>query len=277
MPDSLARSGSTLLRFGLVTDAHSAVKAPANGRYYADSRAKMAQCVAALNPAGLDFLIELGDLKDELTPASEASTLEFLRDIEAELAGFDGPRYHVLGNHDVDSISKQQFLAAVENTGISTEHSYYSFDGGGVRCIVLDANFRSDGSPYQRGCFDWTDANLPAEQCDWLRGELATAPGPVLVFVHQLLDGAGDYWINNAPEVRELLAADRKVLAVFHGHYHPGRHSAIDGVHYFTQRALVEGPGLDNNAFSIVEVGEDLSIRISGFGQARTTVLLPID
>ena len=29
-----------------------------------------------------------------------------------------GPRYHCVGNHDVDSITKQQFLENIENTGI---------------------------------------------------------------------------------------------------------------------------------------------------------------
>ena len=70
-----------------------------------------------MNEQKVAFLVELGDFKDQDKTPEEARTLGYLKKIEAVLAGFKGPRYHVIGNHDTDSLSKAAFLSVVENTG----------------------------------------------------------------------------------------------------------------------------------------------------------------
>lgn len=112
------------LSFGIVTDAHYADADPGGSRRYRESISKMTECVKLMNDKKVDFLVELGDLKDKGRPATEAATLKFLSAIEKVYGQFKGPRYHVLGNHDVDSISKEQFLARVENTGTPKGSSY---------------------------------------------------------------------------------------------------------------------------------------------------------
>ena len=52
------------VRFGVVADAHYSTRKRWRDRHYADSLAKMRQAVDAFNTCGLDFAIELGDLKD---------------------------------------------------------------------------------------------------------------------------------------------------------------------------------------------------------------------
>lgn len=138
----------------MVTDTHYADRPKRGTRHDRDSLAKMTEWVALMNRQKVDFLIELGDLKDESNPATEAGTLKFLQRTEAVFGRFKGPRYHVLGNHDVDSISKEQFLDRVENTGIGKERSYYSFDSKGVHFVVLDADYTANGTDYDRGNFD---------------------------------------------------------------------------------------------------------------------------
>ncbi len=101
------------LRFGLVTDIHYADIEPAGMRQYRESPAKLAECVRFMNEQKVDFLVELGDFKDQGKPPDEAATLGYLRKIEDVFRGFKGLRFHVVGNHDVDSISKQQFLDVV--------------------------------------------------------------------------------------------------------------------------------------------------------------------
>jgi hypothetical protein len=54
----------------------------------------------------VDFLVELGDFKDEDDPSVEVNTISYLQAMEAVFGQFRGPIYHVLGNHDMDSISK---------------------------------------------------------------------------------------------------------------------------------------------------------------------------
>jgi predicted MPP superfamily phosphohydrolase len=270
---SRARSGT--VRFGVVTDCHYADADTVGTRFYRESPDKLAECVELMNAEKVDFLIELGDFKDQNTPPVELRTLLYVQVMENVLQGFNGPTYHVLGNHDMDSISKMQFLNRVENTNIDSSRSYYSFDFNVLRFIVLDANYRADGTDYDHGDFDWTDANIPSEELNWLKEKLAGAPGSVIVFIHQLLDGTGSVYVKNAAEVRQILQASDKVLAVFQGHHHSGSYSNIAGIHYYTLKALVEGSGPENNSYAIVEVRPDNSITITGYRKAVSKQLTP--
>lgn len=258
------------VRFGVVTDCHHADAETMGTRFYRESLGKLAECVARMNAEQVDFLVELGDFKDQGRPPVEEDTLSYVEQVEAVFRRFDGPTYHVLGNHDMDSISKGQFLARVENTGIDATRSYYSFDVRGVHFVVLDANYKADDADYDRGNFVWTDTNIPARELDWLRADLAVSRGPTIVFVHQLLDGAGQDYVNNAAEVRDVLQGSGQVLAVFQGHRHRGGYSDIEGIHYCTQKALVEGHGSDSNAYAIVEVRLDRSLVVTGYRQAAS-------
>ena len=236
---------------------------------------KLAECVSLMNVEKVDFLIELGDFKDQDSPPVEQKTLSYLQAVENVYQGFNGPTYHVLGNHDLDSISKGQFLAGVENTDIDSRRSYYSFDLNGLHFVVLDANFKADGSDYDHGNFDWTDTNIPPAELDWLKQDLATAPGPAILFVHQLLDGTGSYYVKNADDVRQILQKSGKVLAVFQGHHHEGSYSYIRQIHYYTLKAQVEGPGPENNSYAIVEIRPDMSITVTGYHKAVGKQLAP--
>jgi alkaline phosphatase len=264
---------STPIRFGMVTDCHYADRESAGTRHYRESLEKLAECVDFMNAQNVDFLIELGDMKDQAAQPDESQTLDYLQQIEGVFARFGGPRYHVLGNHDMDSISKTQFMAHAENTGIPADQTYYSFDAKGIHYVVLDANYTSAGADYDHGNFDWTDANIPGGQLDWLRGDLEKAELPVVVFCHQRLDGAGDLFVNNAEPVRAALEASGKVLGVFHGHHHAGDYSLINGIHYYTLIAVVEGAGFENSAYAIIEIDSESNITVTGYRQAESKEL----
>jgi len=257
------------LSFGIVTDAHYA-DTEANGtRLYRESLAKMNECITLMNDKKVDFLIELGDLKDQGQPTAEDETLKYLTAIENVYGKFKGPRYHVLGNHDIDSISKEQFLALVENTGIKKELTYYSFDIKGFHFVVLDANFKADGLDYDHGNFDWKDSNIPLRQLKWLREDLLSTSKPVIAFIHQQLDVTGSTGVRNALKVREVLQESGKVLAVFQGHHHAGHYSQIEGIHYYTLKAMVEGSGEQNNSYAIVDLTMENSITVTGYRRAE--------
>jgi len=258
------------LRFGIVTDSHYADVEARGSRPYRESLAKMRECVQVMNREGVDFLVELGDFKDQDDPPVESKTLSYLHRIEAVYAGFRGPRYHVLGNHDHDSLSKEQFLEAAPNPGIPKEWSFYRFDARGVRFIVLDANFDAKGDPYDHGRFDWDDCNVPPHEITWLRSELTAAPSPVIVFVHQQLDGTGAYYVKNAAQVRALLEQSGKVLAVFQGHRHEGGFSRIGGIPYYTLKGMIEGGGPENNSYAVVEVAPGGAIDVRGYRKAES-------
>ena len=265
-----AAQAPPLVRFGAVTDLHYADIDPIGTRTYRESEEKLAECVQLMNAKDVTFLIELGDFKDQDKTPDEARTLGYLQRIESVFAGFKGPRYHVIGNHDTDSLSKAQFLAAAPNAGIVPNATRYTFVSGGVRFIVLDASHTADGTDYDHGNFEWSDSNVDAPQIEWLTKTLAASREPVIVFVHQQLDGTGAYYVKNAPQVRATLEKSGRVIAVLQGHRHEGGFSTINGIPYFTFRGLIEGAGPWNSSYSIVDVMPDLSVQILGYRQAET-------
>ena len=196
-------------------------------------------------------------------------TLRYLDSIEQRLRRFDGPLYHVLGNHDMDCITKEEFLAHTSNAGRANGRAYYSFEAQGVRCIVLDANFNADMTPYSRGNFDWRVANIPTEQLDWLDGELTRhRRQPTIIFLHQMLDSFSDInkdlCVKNADKAVEIIERHEQVLAVIQGHHHPGHYSFRRGVHYLTLNGMIE-QAAPTNSYAIVEVCPSGDISVDGF------------
>jgi len=258
-------SKSAKIRFGLITDLHYAKRLTAGSRYYEQSVNKLRVAMKIFNESGLDFVVELGDFKD--IGNTKEQSLSFLEEIEAEFKKFRGPIYHVLGNHDMDNISKTDFLKHTENDGDSKGKAYYSFLRNGLKFIVLDANYNADGSDYDSGNFDWKEAYIPQAQLEWLSEELSTEQ-PVIVFLHQLLDLTQEQHyvcVNNALEVIDLLEKSNRVLAVFQGHHHSGSYHFSNGIHYFTLKGMIEGAFPANNSFAIVEIDNSLNISIDQF------------
>ena len=158
-------------------------------------------------------------------------------------------------------------------TGVSryikrADRSYYSFDKGGVHFVVLDANYNRDGSDYDHGNFNWTDPNIPAAQLEWLSADLATTKLPTICFSHQPFDGNDQYHVKNASRVRQVFQDSAKVIAVFQGHYHEGNYTLIEGSHYYTVKAVIEGSGEENNAYAVVEVDPQANITVVGYRKA---------
>jgi predicted phosphodiesterase len=272
---SRALSGKRL-RFGMITDLHYADIAPRGSRHYRQSQGKLAECLDLMKQEQVDFLIELGDFKDQATPPEHDGTLGYLKTIEAQFQGFEGPTYHVLGNHDMDSISKQDFLSQVTNTGIAPDASYYAFDAQGLHCIVLDANFMANGQAYDSGNFDWTKTYICPEEMAWLERDLGRTRKKVLVFCHQCLDGTESHHVKNCAEVRQVLEDSKKVLAVFTGHNHAGDYSLINGIHYYTLKAVIEGKQATDNAYAIVEMHPNDTISVTGYRKAVSTEMAAV-
>jgi hypothetical protein len=258
----------TNLRFGIVTDSHYADADMRDNRYYRESTDKMLECVDLMNEQKVDFLIELGDFKDQDEPAVEERTISHLCTIEQVFQKFKGPSYHVLGNHDMDSISKEQFLENITNTKISAGSTWYSFDNKGIHFIVLDANFLSDDTPYDHGNFTWNETYIPQAQLSWLTDDLAETRLPSIAFCHQQLGGRGGTYVRNSEAVRNIFEQSGKVLAAFNGHEHNGGYTSIEGIHYYTLRAVVDGSGDENNSYAIIEVLPDNNIIVTGYRKA---------
>lgn len=251
------------VRFGLMTDLHYADKSSAGTRHYRETLGKLEEANQFFSKGQLDFVVELGDLIDAAD--SVETEMRYLAKVDRAFRTVHESRHYVLGNHCVDTLKKEEFLGEV-----GQEKSYYSFAKGGVHFVVLDACFRSDGEPYGRKNFQWTDSNIPSEELEWLRADLADNSLPVIVFAHQRLDVSDNHGIKNNAEVRNVLESSGRVLAVFQGHSHKNSYTEIGGIHYCTHVALVEGSGPENNAYSIVEIQSDGAIHVEGFRQQKS-------
>lgn len=278
LPKVHLKEGYPVIRFGIVSDVHYADKQRAGNRYYKQSLSKLAECVDTMNKEKVDFLIELGDFKDDSKPPDEKQTLQFLDTIEKELQRFNGPCYHVLGNHDEDCISKQQFLSRIKNGELPKAENFYSFEKKGFRFIVLDANFNPDGTPYDKGNFDWRKCHIPEKQLDWMKDQLQDKL-PTVIFIHERLDSfysLRNLCPDNADKARNILEDAGNVIAVFQGHDHRGGFNLINNIGYYTSTGVIEGSGPENNSYGIVEISKSFEkkfvTKVKGYRRERSVI-----
>jgi len=207
-------------RIGICADVHRDIMW--------DAEARLRAFVGEMQRLRPEFVIQLGDFCFP-KPQNDA----FLR-IWNE---FLGRRCHVLGNHEMDSCSKQEIM---DYWGM--KRNYYSFEAGPFHFIVLDANYLLlDGSyvSYDHSNYfrhPGARAHIPTEQLEWLREDLAATDNPSFVFSHQSLEhpkGA-----RNGKAVRAIFeqanreAGFAKVAACFSGHHHIDYAVPINGIQY---------------------------------------------
>jgi len=233
-----------LLQIGIVTDVHAHdLDSPLEGKLMASYPERLGAFINAMNAWPADLVIELGDFVNGwvvlgIEPGNPYRIPQILEEAEAIYSRFDGPRYHVIGNHDVYNLSKEEYLERVNITS-----TYYSFDAGAYHVVILDVQYDEGGNDL---AYTYTGVRgfVPKTEMEWLQEDLAGTDRPTIVCVHQMLDTepteAGWTLIGNAVEVRALLAESGVVIAVFQGHDHANRYSLIDGIHYITFKALVD-------------------------------------
>jgi alkaline phosphatase len=156
-----AEDGASKVRIGLVTDLHHADKPTKGTRHYRDTLTKLAEAAKQFTTDKLDFVVELGDFIDAAD--SVETEQSYLQQVSTVFNTIPVPKHYVLGNHCVDTLTKEEFLG-----GVGKKESFYAFDESGFHFVVLDSCFRSDGKPYGRKNSTWTDANIPAHELEWL-------------------------------------------------------------------------------------------------------------
>jgi len=225
-------------------------------------------------------------VKDE----RDLTTEGYLRTVEALYDSFVSPHFHVLGNHDFDTLNATELLDLITSTGVAQGARFYSLvvKSAGLRLITLDADFHHNASSgtyveynhedNSHNPFKWTDAWVPPNQLTWLETQLeaAAADGQkVVVLTHQRLDGCNghntsafcawvdDCTITNAPTVRSILErTNATVLAALSGHDHTGALSpqTINGVFYYTVHGMIEGEYPGSNAYAAIDVLSDCTV-----------------
>ena len=181
------------VRIGLIADLHHDVMH--------DGLARTAAFVKAMAARRPDAIMQLGDFA--YPNASNKKVINLFN-------GAHKRSLHVIGNHDTDSgHTKKQCL---DIWGMPRR--YYARNIDGLWLLGLEGNER--GSPTHKGGYP---SYVGKEQTKWLKEQLASLEGPVIVVSHQPLAGA--WAVDNSKEIQGILGeASDKVLLAINGHSH---------------------------------------------------------
>ncbi len=250
-----------IMRFGYGTDLHYAERASDNPAY-PYGKQKLRDAIEHWNGADLDFVVMGGDYLDPDLGRDRQESLADLEEIEAVFDELDVPRHYVMGNHDLDCISKADFVAHS-----AMDELYYSFDSKGVHFVVLDANYEepSDAAHYDSGKFHHHDIWINPSQLAWLGRDLQQNELPTVLFCHQRLAMESGGSVNNAADVRAILESSDQPLVAFTAHDHRNANLVVEGIHYVAMDAMVSDDP-DRNAYAVVHVYEGNYIFVEGFG-----------
>lgn len=172
---------------------------------------------------GADFVIFTGDQAENGFTKFGTADLEQVKAVAEEHAVV--PVWFAYGNHDGPQDKWSEIHGPLD----------YSFDLGDVRCVVLNT-----------GSMEWEKERQSSRKALGVLQEALADKNPrqVLVFAHQWIyptDTEG-YSMANAEEVLATVEGDSRVVAVINGHYHTGKYSEKNGIHYCTAKALCEPP-----------------------------------
>lgn len=202
---------SKSIKFGLCADVHKDIMHDADERLKAFTNAAMEeQC---------DFIAQLGDF---------CRPYKYNQSFMDVWNSYPGPKYHVIGNHDMDGGFSRETVVEYWKSGAK----YYSFDSNGVHFIILDGN---DVNPSENKASGYARF-IGREQLNWLKKDLRETENPVVIFSHQSLENIEG--IENTAEVQTVLEEENKtagftkVIACFSGHHHTDYHIQKNGIYY---------------------------------------------
>jgi hypothetical protein len=163
----------------------------------------------------------------------------------------------------------------------NTSEATYSQDNDGVHFSIL-RTIEHRGERIE----------LPAEQIQWLKRDLAATTLPCIVLMHHPASEMrleGNRWFEKRPNLcrvverralRDVIEKSGKVLAVFNGHVHWNHLDVIAGIPYVTLQSLIENldddaPGRAAAAYAVCDLDERrLVVNVYGAEQLRYQVEL---
>ncbi|KAH7685638.1 Mn(2+)-dependent ADP-ribose/CDP-alcohol diphosphatase protein [Dioscorea alata] len=293
------------VQYADIPDGHSFLGIP---RYYRHSLLVLQRAVDKWNNhKELKFSVNFGDIVDGFCPKEKS--LETVQTVIKEFEKFNGPVYHMIGNHCLYNLPRSKLVPLLKMPAI---HGCAYFDFApypGYRFVVLDA--------YDISAIGWpkdhpktmaamkflqeknpnADKNSPSglsglekrflmfngaagkEQLTWLDNILQDSTRQqqnVIICCHLPLDpnaAAAESLCWNYDEVMEVIHRYKCVKACLAGHDHRGGHSLDShGIHHHVFEAALECPP-NTNAFGYVDVYHD-KITLFGIDRMVTVEML---
>ncbi|XP_043723785.1 manganese-dependent ADP-ribose/CDP-alcohol diphosphatase isoform X2 [Telopea speciosissima] len=293
------------VQYADIPDGRSFLGVP---RYYRHSILVLQRAVSKWNSLQkLKFAINLGDIVDGFCPKEQSLTA--VQEVVQEFEKFNGPVYHMIGNHCLYNLTREKLLPLLKIPTLEG-HAYYDFSPTPeYRFVVLDG--------YDISAIGWAkehpntlealkllqeknpnaEKNSPEgmwgldrrflmfngavgrEQLKWLDNVLQDASmheQKVVVCCHLPLDpGASskEALLWNYDEVMDVIHRYNCVKVCLAGHDHKGGHS-IDshGVHHRVLEAALECPP-GSDAFGHVDVYHD-RLALSGTNRMSSTEMV---
>lgn len=207
----LIKSRKVLIRFGMIADIHQDI--------IPNGEERLKEFIVAMQSKKPDFIVQLGDFCQPRPNNTHFVSI---------WNQFDGPKHHVMGNHDTDGGFTFEQVANFWKS----KQPYYSFDYNGYHFLILNANEDKMIADYKG-----PSGVISEAQKDWIEKDLADTALPVVVFCHQGIDNdAGGVYEGNLVRViferANLKAGVKKVRMVFSGHHHQDYYNIINGIHY---------------------------------------------
>ncbi len=209
---ALSQSQKENLKFGVCADVHKDIMH--------DSDIRLQTFISKASERDLDFIIQLGDF---------CRPYEYNREFLSIWNSYDGDKYHVIGNHEMDGgFSRKQVIDFWD-----IPKQFYSVDNNGFHIVVLDGNDKNLSKDKASGYARF----IGEKQMEWLKSDLLSTKLPCLIFSHQTLENNDD-GIENRQEIRELFEAENersgfnKIMACFSGHHHTDYVAEINDIYY---------------------------------------------
>lgn len=188
-----------------------------------DGGRRIEELVRKAREEKVDFIVSLGDL---CYPTEEN------RHIIEKLHSIEIPVYHTIGNHDTEVCDIDETLKF-----LSYEKSYYTFECGEYKCIVLDCCYWGS----EAGEFHFPNKNkvlasypiIPKTEMEWLKEQISDNK-MYIIFSHQsLINEFGNRGIRNRKEILDLFA-DKDVILCMNGHDHGSDLKVINDTIFYT-------------------------------------------
>ena len=182
------------------------------------------------------------------------------------------PFYSVVGNHDLRTVKNEDEIKNI----MEYENLTYSINIKGYHLVFLGLTISEHAPPPAQGGIHRT-RYISDKNIKWLKNDLKQNNLPVLIFHHFGIaedNMKGNYWfgekaemglLGNRTELKEILKADKNILAVFSGHQHWTKKLTEDGIDYYVIGALTENvndDGIPDGVYFEVDL-EDKEIKVS--------------